>query len=229
MDPNKPVHPTFLYESLWCLIGFLILYVIYKKFRKIQRSAFPRLRRVVRAGQNDNRGLQNRQPLYRNTTIRVSQVVSGALMLVCLVLYIVFTVKYTKHPKPIEGVDYFPEDAVKTKKERLADEAAAMQAQTEETSAEKSEEVSEEARKRARRKNRGDSRRGEARRQRKNGINQLERVDKMAKLIDGKLISAEVLDSVRERVEYLKSRGVEPCLCGHNRRRRPRLEGVCQQ
>jgi len=42
-------------------------------------------------------------------------------------------------------VDYFPEDAVKTKKERLADEAAAMQAQTEETSAEKSEEVSEEA------------------------------------------------------------------------------------
>lgn len=34
----------------------------------------------------------------------------------------------------------------------------------------------------------------------------------MAKLIDGKLISAEVLDSVRERVEYLKSRCVEPCL-----------------
>lgn len=34
----------------------------------------------------------------------------------------------------------------------------------------------------------------------------------MAKLIDGKLISAEVLDSVRKRVEYLKSRGVEPCL-----------------
>ena len=34
----------------------------------------------------------------------------------------------------------------------------------------------------------------------------------MAKLIDGKLISAEVLDSVRERVEYLKSCGVEPCL-----------------
>ena len=34
----------------------------------------------------------------------------------------------------------------------------------------------------------------------------------MAKLIDGKLISGEVLDSVRGRVEYLKSCGVEPCL-----------------
>ena len=51
-------------------------------------------------------------------------------------LFIVFTVKYTKHPKPIEGVDYFPVDAVKTKKERLADEAA-EQAKTEGTSAEK--------------------------------------------------------------------------------------------
>ena len=42
----------------------------------------------------------------------------------------------------------------------------------------------------------------------------MERVDKMAKLIDGKLISAEVLDSVRERGEYLKSRCVEPCRAG---------------
>ena len=75
-----------------------------------------------------------------NTTIRVSQVVSGALMLVSLVLFIVFTVRYTKHPKPIEGVDYFPEDAVKTKKERLADEAAAAaaeQTKVEEASAKK--------------------------------------------------------------------------------------------
>ncbi len=25
VDPSLPVHPTFLYESLWCIIGFLIL------------------------------------------------------------------------------------------------------------------------------------------------------------------------------------------------------------
>ena len=40
MDPNKPVHPTFLYESLWCLIGFLILYDINKKFRYISGQRF---------------------------------------------------------------------------------------------------------------------------------------------------------------------------------------------
>ena len=34
----------------------------------------------------------------------------------------------------------------------------------------------------------------------------------MAKLIDGKLISAEVLDSVRERVEYLKTAALSRAL-----------------
>ncbi|MBQ8164503.1 MAG: prolipoprotein diacylglyceryl transferase [Clostridia bacterium] len=28
------VHPTFLYESLWCFIGFIILYIYFIKFRK---------------------------------------------------------------------------------------------------------------------------------------------------------------------------------------------------
>ena len=28
VDPNMPVHPTFLYESLWCILGFLILFCI---------------------------------------------------------------------------------------------------------------------------------------------------------------------------------------------------------
>ncbi|MBR5520608.1 MAG: prolipoprotein diacylglyceryl transferase [Oscillospiraceae bacterium] len=30
VDPNMPVHPTFLYESVWCAIGFIILYTHFK-------------------------------------------------------------------------------------------------------------------------------------------------------------------------------------------------------
>ncbi len=30
VDPNMPVHPTFLYESVWCGIGFIILYTHFK-------------------------------------------------------------------------------------------------------------------------------------------------------------------------------------------------------
>lgn len=33
IDPNKPVHPTFFYESLWCLIGFLIILFLTKRRR----------------------------------------------------------------------------------------------------------------------------------------------------------------------------------------------------
>ncbi|MGN0974948.1 MAG: prolipoprotein diacylglyceryl transferase [Gemmiger sp.] len=33
VDPNLPVHPTFLYESLWCLIGFVALWRFIKKRR----------------------------------------------------------------------------------------------------------------------------------------------------------------------------------------------------
>ena len=34
MDPTMPVHPTFLYESISCLLGFVVLYIICRKARK---------------------------------------------------------------------------------------------------------------------------------------------------------------------------------------------------
>lgn len=33
VDPAMPVHPTFLYESLWCLAGFVMLTLLLKKRR----------------------------------------------------------------------------------------------------------------------------------------------------------------------------------------------------
>ena len=30
-DPALPVHPTFLYESLWCILGFILLHILSKK------------------------------------------------------------------------------------------------------------------------------------------------------------------------------------------------------
>lgn len=33
VNPNMPVHPTFLYESLWCLLGFLLLFAYHKRRR----------------------------------------------------------------------------------------------------------------------------------------------------------------------------------------------------
>lgn len=40
VDPNMPVHPTFLYESLWCLAGFLIIALYLYKNRKYNGQVF---------------------------------------------------------------------------------------------------------------------------------------------------------------------------------------------
>lgn len=39
VDPNMPVHPCFLYESIWCLLGFVLLH-FYSKRRKFDGEIF---------------------------------------------------------------------------------------------------------------------------------------------------------------------------------------------
>ena len=34
INPDLPVHPTFLYESVWCILGFIILFIVCQKFYK---------------------------------------------------------------------------------------------------------------------------------------------------------------------------------------------------
>ncbi|MCR4925676.1 MAG: prolipoprotein diacylglyceryl transferase [Clostridiales bacterium] len=134
-DYRLPVHPTFLYESIWCLLGFALLYLICRKWRKFSGQ----LALVYGVWYGTERafveGLRLDSLYIPNTTIRVSQLLSAALAIVCLGVLIYYTVKYTKNPKPIEGVDYYftskgekvpmdyvePKDEVK-KSEEKADE-----------------------------------------------------------------------------------------------------------
>ena len=39
-DTSLPVHPTFLYESLWCVLGFVLLHVLSKRFYKFKGQLF---------------------------------------------------------------------------------------------------------------------------------------------------------------------------------------------
>ena len=39
-DTALPVHPTFLYESLWCILGFVVLHVISKRLYKFKGQLF---------------------------------------------------------------------------------------------------------------------------------------------------------------------------------------------
>lgn len=105
---NLFVHPTFFYESVWCLLSFAILYLILKKFRKFSGQLFLCYGVLYGFERMIVEGMRTDSLFIEGTSIRVSQLVSAALMAVCLVLLVALLIKYKKHPKPIEGIDYFP-------------------------------------------------------------------------------------------------------------------------
>lgn len=109
VDPSKPVHPTFLYESVWCLLGFVVLYIICQKARKFSGQIFLCYGIWYGTERAVVEGLRTDSLYIGDTNIRTSQVLSLALVFVCAVLLAALLIKYTKNPKPIEGVDYFPE------------------------------------------------------------------------------------------------------------------------
>jgi len=118
-DQDLYVHPTFFYESVWCLVGFGLLYLIMRKWRTFSGELFLCYGVWYGLGRMIIEGLRTDSLFIGSTSIRVSQVVSGALMLVCLVLLIIFKIHFKRHPKPIEGIDYFPP---KTEKELAAEQ-----------------------------------------------------------------------------------------------------------
>lgn len=117
-DNDLYVHPTFFYESVWCLLGFGVLYLIMRKYRKFSGQLFLTYGVWYGLERTIVEGLRSDSLYVGSSSIRVSQLISLILMTVCLILLIILLIKYTKHPKPIEGIDYFPP---KTEKELAAE------------------------------------------------------------------------------------------------------------
>jgi phosphatidylglycerol:prolipoprotein diacylglycerol transferase len=110
VDPDKFVHPTFLYESLWCLLGVLVLYIITTKARKFSGQTFLCYGIWYGLERTVVEGLRTDSLYIAGTLIRTSQALSMAIVAVCTVLLVVLLIKYKKNPKPIEGIDYFDKD-----------------------------------------------------------------------------------------------------------------------
>lgn len=121
VDPSKPVHPTFLYESLWCLLSFLFIFIFYKKFRKFSGQLFLLYGILYGAERAVVEGLRTDSLYIGHTNLRVSQLLSLVLVIVCGSLFAVLTAKYTKNPKPIEGIDYYREIPLYNKKKKAYD------------------------------------------------------------------------------------------------------------
>lgn len=134
VDPSLPVHPTFLYESLWCLLSFVILFIVCQKFRKFSGQIFLGYGFLYGLERAVVEGLRTDSLYIGDTNIRISQLLSLILVIVCGTLLVVFTVKYTKNPKPIEGIDYFNEIPLYRHKKKAADAKALVEKLTAELS-----------------------------------------------------------------------------------------------
>lgn len=91
--PNSPVHPCFLYESLWCLLGFLLLHTFTRKFRKYDGQTFLLYLLWYGVGRFFIEGLRQDSLLTPFLGLRVSQVVAAATVIISLVLLLIFSKK----------------------------------------------------------------------------------------------------------------------------------------
>lgn len=103
MDPDLPVHPTFLYESLWCLLGFVILFIVCQKFRKFDGQLFLGYGIIYGLERAVVEGLRTDSLYIGDTNLRVSQVLSMAIAAVCIVITIYKFVQLKKKKEtPVE-------------------------------------------------------------------------------------------------------------------------------
>lgn len=127
VDPSMPVHPTFLYESIWCGLGFLLLWR-YSKHRRFHGEMT--LLYVMWYGFERFfvEGLRTDSLMVGN--VRISQAVAALSVVAALVAWVVLRRKYRGVPLVIPALP--------------GQEAVSGQAQIEESSESAKETVQEE-------------------------------------------------------------------------------------
>ncbi|MGX8702520.1 prolipoprotein diacylglyceryl transferase [Caproiciproducens sp.] len=87
---NGPVHPCFLYESLWCLLGFVLLHIFSRRFRRYDGQVFLCYLIWYGVGRFFIEGLRTDSLITPVLPLRVSQVVAVITVLTGIALLIVF-------------------------------------------------------------------------------------------------------------------------------------------
>ena len=105
MDPNLPVHPTFLYESLWCALGLLVFCYVMKK-RKFDGEMFLFYLGWNGFGRMLIEGLRTDSLMIG--PFRISQLL-GAIMFIFAVCAYLYAMKLVKSKKAPEWLELFAE------------------------------------------------------------------------------------------------------------------------
>ena len=96
MSEKYAVHPCFLYESVWCLLGFFIISSLSKK-RKYDGQIFLMYLAWYGAERAVVEGLRTDSLMWGN--IRVSQALSVIILIVSVVLQIIMISRYKRDPE----------------------------------------------------------------------------------------------------------------------------------
>ena len=96
------VHPTFLYESLWCA-GLLILLFLYRKHKKYEGELFLLYVFGYALGRVWIEGLRTDQLLIPGTELAVSQLLAGVVIVVVGILLVVLRRKYSQKETQMEN------------------------------------------------------------------------------------------------------------------------------
>lgn len=99
VEAGALVHPCFLYESVWCLVGFVLLHFYSKKLRTFDGEITLMYISWYGLGRFFIEGLRT-DSLYAGD-FRISQIVAGASFVVGLILFIVFKIITAKKGIPL--------------------------------------------------------------------------------------------------------------------------------
>ena len=94
VDPFKPIHPCFLYESLWCIVGFILLHLLFKH-RKFDGELIIGYAGWYGLGRFFIEGLRT-DSLYIGS-VRASQLLAGLCFLASVAVIIVMRVRIHKY------------------------------------------------------------------------------------------------------------------------------------
>ncbi len=128
LNPNLPVHPCFLYESLWCALGILVLH-FFSKRRKFDGEVFLLYIGWYGLGRMFIEGLRTDSLMIGN--FRISQVVAVLCVITSITLIIIF-----RRKAEVDGYTFYKDtDDFKAK---LAESKAKEKAYNDKAEAKKS-------------------------------------------------------------------------------------------
>jgi len=98
-EAGAVVHPCFLYESAWCLLGFILLHIYSKKLRSYDGEIFLLYVAWYGLGRFFIEGLRTDSLMVGD--IRVSQLIAAVTSVVAVVLFVVFKILTKKKNIPL--------------------------------------------------------------------------------------------------------------------------------